>query len=97
MRSIGSWRRGRLGAPRGSYATATEAEYLPTSSPGAADAQGLAEVVDGATGRAMRGRELTYDLAGNRVSTESGPGGRTWITVTPDVKGPARVEPPSRN
>jgi hypothetical protein len=70
---------------------------LPTSSPGAADAQGLAEVVDGATGRAMRGRELTYDLAGNRVSTESGPGGRTWITVTPDVKGPARVEPPSRN
>jgi lipopolysaccharide transport protein LptA len=81
----------------GSYATATEAEYLAAQQLLVLrDAQGLAEVVDGATGRAMRGRELTYDLAGNRVSTESGPGGRTWITVTPDAKGPARVEPPSR-
>lgn len=83
----------------GSYATATEAEYLAEQQLLILrDAQGLAEVIDGATGRAMRGRELTYDLAGNRVSTESGPGGRTWITVTPDAtKGPARVEPPSRH
>ncbi|HKQ98718.1 MAG TPA: LPS export ABC transporter periplasmic protein LptC [Candidatus Polarisedimenticolia bacterium] len=84
----------------GSYATASEAEYLAEQQLLVLrDAQGLAEVVDGATGRAMRGRELTYDLAGNRVSTEAGPGGRTWITVTPDAttKGPARVEPPSRH
>lgn len=81
----------------GSYATAAEAEYLAAQQLLVLrDAQGLAEVVDG-TGRAMRGRELTYDLAGDRVSTESGPGGRTWITVTPDAKGPARVEPPSRH
>jgi len=83
---------------QGTYATATEAEYLAARQVLILrDAQGLAEVIDGATGRSMRGRELTYDLAGDRVLTEPGPGGRTWITVTPDTKETPRVEPPSRH
>ena len=79
----------------GSYATATEGEYLAAQQTLILrDAEGLAEVIDGATGRSMKGRELTYDLAGDRVLTETGPGGRTWITLTPDSKGTPRVEPP---
>jgi lipopolysaccharide export system protein LptA len=82
----------------GSYATATEGEYFAARQVLVLrDADGLAEVVDGPTGRSMRGRELTYDLAGDRVLTETGPGGRTWITLTPDSKGTPRVEPPSRH
>jgi len=83
---------------QGTYATATEGEYLAARQVLILrDAQGLAEVIDGATGRSMRGRELTYDMAGDRVLTEPGPGGRTWITVTPDSKETPRVEPPSRH
>jgi lipopolysaccharide export system protein LptA len=83
---------------QGTYATATEGEYLADRQLLVLrDLQGLAEVVDGATGRSMRGRELTYDLAGDRVLTETGPGGRTWITVTPDSKEAPRLDPPSRH
>jgi LPS export ABC transporter protein LptC/lipopolysaccharide transport protein LptA len=82
-----------------SYATATEGEYLAAKQILILrDAEGLAEVIDGPTGRSMKGRELTYDLAADRVLTETGPGGRTWITLTPDTsKGTPRVEPPSRH
>jgi LPS export ABC transporter protein LptC len=60
------------------------------------DEEGLAEVVDAATGRTMRGRTLTFDLAGDRILTESERGGRTWITLTPDSKDVPAVEPQTR-
>jgi LPS export ABC transporter protein LptC len=59
--------------------------------------QGLAEVVDGATRRTMRGRALTFDLAGDRILTESARGGRTWITLPPDAKDVQPVEPQTRH
>ncbi len=57
------------------------------------DPDGLAEVVDAATGRTLRGRTLTFDLAGDRILTESERGGRTWITVKPESKDVQPVEP----
>jgi LPS export ABC transporter protein LptC len=77
----------------GAFATATAAEYLPDRQTlELTDENGLAEVVDSATGRSMKGRSLTYDLAGDRVLTEAAAGARTWITLTPG--GPRGVEPP---
>jgi LPS export ABC transporter protein LptC len=57
------------------------------------DDEGLAEVVDAATGRTLRGRTLTFDLAGDRILTESAGGGRTWITLKPEGKDVQPVEP----
>ncbi len=57
------------------------------------DEAGLAEVVDTATGRSRRGRTLTYDLAGDRILTETERGGRTWITLDPESKDAPTVEP----
>jgi LPS export ABC transporter protein LptC len=57
------------------------------------DPDGLAEVVDAATGRTLRGRTLTFDLAGDRILTESERGGRTWITLKPESKDVQPVEP----
>ncbi|HEV8701980.1 MAG TPA: LptA/OstA family protein [Candidatus Polarisedimenticolia bacterium] len=57
------------------------------------DDGGLAEVVDAATGRTLRGRTLTFDLAGDRILTESARGGRTWITLKPEAKDVQPVEP----
>lgn len=80
----------------GAFATASAAEYLPDRQTlELKDENGLAEVVDSATGRSMKGRTLTYDLAGDRVLTEAAAGARTWITLTPG--GPRAVEPPSRH
>ena len=61
------------------------------------DDHGLAEVVDEATGRSMRGRELTYDLTADRILTESVEGARTWITLTPDTKDGLPLDPPTRH
>jgi len=61
------------------------------------DDQGLAEVVDAATGHAMRGRELTYDLNGERILTETSEGARTWITLTPEGKDGPSLEPQTRH
>ena len=47
---------------------------------------GLAEVVDRATARTLRGKTLQFDLKGNRVLTETSDGGRTWITLDPKKK-----------
>jgi LPS export ABC transporter protein LptC len=60
------------------------------------DEAGLAEVVDTATGRTMRGRTLTFDLAGDRILTETA-GGRTWITLTPESKDVPSVESQTRH
>jgi LPS export ABC transporter protein LptC/lipopolysaccharide transport protein LptA len=57
------------------------------------DEAGLAEVVDTASGRTMRGRTLTFDLAGDRILTEPASGGRTWITLKPESKDVSSVEP----
>jgi len=77
----------------GAFATASAAEYLPDRQTlELTDENGLAEVVDSATGRSMKGRSLTYDLAGDRVLTEAAAGARTWITLTPG--GTRAVEPP---
>jgi lipopolysaccharide export system protein LptA len=57
------------------------------------DEDGLAEVVDTASGRIMRGRTLTFDLAGDRILSEPASGGRTWITLTPESKDVSSVEP----
>jgi len=78
----------------GAFATASAAEYLPDRQTlELTDENGLAEVVDSATGRSMKGRSLTYDLAGDRVLTEAAAGARTWITMTPQG-GTKPVEPP---
>ena len=80
----------------GTFATASEAEYHSDQQIMILrDDQGLAEVIDGATKRSMRGRELTYDLNSDRVLTETGEGGRAWITLTPDGKEGPHVEPPT--
>lgn len=81
----------------GSYGTAHAAEYLAEQDILILkDEQGLAEVVDVPTGRTMRGRTLTFDLAGDRILTES-VGGRTWITLTPERKDAPSVEPKTRH
>jgi len=80
----------------GSYGTARSAEYLSDENLLILrDEAGLAEVVDIPTGRTMRGRTLTFDLAGDRILTESA-GGRTWITLTPEGKDVPSVEPKTR-
>ena len=82
----------------GSLATAGTAEFLNDRNLLILrDDQGLAEVVDAKTGRSMRGRQLTYDLLGDRILTETSAGGRTWITLTPDnPKDGPPLEPPTR-
>jgi len=78
----------------GSFGTAREAVFHDdTNFLILKDPEGLAEVVDAATGRSMRGRTLTYDLAGDRILTESEHGGRTWITLTPESKDAPSVDP----
>jgi LPS export ABC transporter protein LptC len=61
------------------------------------DEEGLAEVVDAATGRTLRGRTLTFDLAGDRILTESARGGRTWITLKPEAREVQPVEPKTKH
>ncbi|MBI1950806.1 MAG: LPS export ABC transporter periplasmic protein LptC [Acidobacteria bacterium] len=61
------------------------------------DEEGLAEVVDAASGRMLRGRTLTFDLAGDRILTESARGGRTWITLKPEAKEAQPVEPKTKH
>ena len=74
----------------GAFATSKEAEYNPDRHELILrDEEGLAEVVDTATGRSMRGRRLTYDLEADRVLTETSAGARTWIKMTPDGMKPA--------
>ncbi len=81
----------------GSYGTARSAEYLSDQDLLILrDEEGLAEVVDIPTGRTMKGRTLTFDLAGDRILTES-VGGRTWITLTPEGKDVPSVEPKTRH
>ncbi|MFQ5876100.1 MAG: LPS export ABC transporter periplasmic protein LptC [Acidobacteriota bacterium] len=76
-----------------SFGTARRAEYLSREEVLILqDEEGLAEVVDAATGRTMRGRTLTFDLAGDRILTESATG-RTRITLTPEGKDIPSVEP----
>ena len=57
------------------------------------DEAGLAEVVDAATGRTLRGQTLTFDLSEDRILTEPARGARTWITLKPEVKDVQSVEP----
>jgi LPS export ABC transporter protein LptC len=79
------------------FGTAQKAEYLSLEGLLVLqDDAGLAEVVDAATGRTMRGRTLTFDLAGDRILTESA-GGRTWISLTPESKDVPSVEPQTRH
>jgi len=54
---------------------------------------GLAEVVDQTNGRVLRGKTLTFDLAGNRVLTETTEGGRTWISLSQKDKDGRGLEP----
>jgi lipopolysaccharide transport protein LptA len=61
------------------------------------DQEGLAEVVDAATGRTLRGQTLTFDLAGDRILTESARGARTWITLKPEAKDAQSVEPKTKH
>jgi LPS export ABC transporter protein LptC len=78
----------------GSFGTARQAEYLGDEDLLILkDDEGLAEVVDAPTGRTMRGRTLTFDLAGDRILAESARGGRTWITLKPETKEVQSVEP----
>jgi LPS export ABC transporter protein LptC len=82
----------------GSFGTAREAEYRAAEDVLVMrDEEGLAQVVDAATGRTLRGRALTFDLAGDRILTESAQGGRTWITLTPDSKDVKAVDPKTRH
>jgi lipopolysaccharide export system protein LptA len=82
----------------GSFGTARTAELLNDRSILVLrDEEGLAEVVETATGRSMRGRTLTYDLASDRIFTESVSGGRTWITLAPDGKDAPAVDPKTRH
>jgi len=60
------------------------------------DEEKLAEVVDTATGRTLRGQTLTFDLARDRILTESAHGGRTWITLKPEPKDAQSVEPKTK-
>src|SRR6266571_70399 len=61
------------------------------------DEEKLAEVVDTATGRTLRGQTLTFDLARDRILTESARGGRTWITLKPESKDVQSVEPKTKH
>jgi LPS export ABC transporter protein LptC len=91
--------RGNVAVRQGaSYGTAQAADYVSGEEMLVLrDEHGLAEVVDAATRRTMRGRTLTFDLAGDRILTESARGGRTWITLTPDAKDVQPVEPKTRH
>jgi lipopolysaccharide export system protein LptA len=91
--------RGSVAVKRGgSYGTARSAEYLAAEDVLILrDEEGLAEVVDSASGRVMRGRTLTFDLAGDRILTETARGGRTWITLQPEPKDVQSVEPKTRH
>ena len=76
------------------FGTARSAEYLPDQDLLVLkDEEGLADLVDSATGRTLRGRTLTFDLAGDRILTESEHGGRTWITLKPESKDVQSLEP----
>jgi LPS export ABC transporter protein LptC/lipopolysaccharide transport protein LptA len=86
---------------QGAFATSKAAEYNPERHELILrDEEGLAEVVDTATGRSMKGRRLTYDLDSDRVLTETSAGARTWIKMTPDGTKPEGMkpgEPPARH
>lgn len=80
-----------------SFGTARRAELLAADETLILeDKEGLAEVIDTATGRIMRGRTLTFDLAGDRILTEPA-AGRTQITLTPEGKEVPSVEPKTRH
>lgn len=42
----------------------------------------------------VKGQSLTMDLAGGTIDLESGPGGRTWITLAPSTSTPGSHEAP---
>jgi LPS export ABC transporter protein LptC len=80
-----------------SYGSARAAEYLADEDLLILkDEEALAEVVDASSGRTMRGRTLTFDLAGDRILTESD-GGRTWITLKPQSKDAPSLDPKTRH
>jgi len=87
--------RGSVAARQGgSYGTARLAEYRRREDVLILrDDEGLAEVVDSATGRSMRGRALTFNLAEETILGETAGGGRTWITLPPDDRKPRAGEP----
>jgi len=87
--------RGSVAARQGgSYGTARLAEYRRREDVLVLkDDEGLAEVVDSATGRSMRGRALTFNLAEETILGETAGGGRTWITLPPDDRKPRAGEP----
>ncbi len=78
--------RGSVAARQGSsYGTARLAEYRRHEDVLVLkDDEGLAEVIDAATGRSMRGRALTFNLTEETILGETAGGGRTWITLRPD-------------
>ncbi len=81
-----------------SFGTAKTAVYRPAEDLLVLkDEEKLAEVVDTATGRTLRGQTLTFDLAGDRILTESARGGRTWITLKPESKDVQSVEPKTKH
>ncbi len=80
------------------FGTARKAEYRAAEDTLVLkDEAGLAEVVDSATGRTLRGQTLTFDLAGDRILTESARGTRTWITLKPEAKDVQSVEPKTQH
>jgi lipopolysaccharide transport protein LptA/LPS export ABC transporter protein LptC len=80
------------------FGTARSAEYRAADDTLVlVDEAGLAEVVDSATGRTLRGQTLTFDLAGDRILTESARGARTWITLKPEGKDVQSVEPKTKH
>ena len=40
----------------------------------------------------VKGHSLTMDLSGGTISMQSGPGGRTWITLSPSASAPDSAE-----
>ena len=80
------------------FGTARKAEYRASDDTLVLmDEAGLAEVVDSATGRTLRGQTLTFDLARDRILTESARGARTWITLKPEAKDVQSVEPKTQH
>jgi lipopolysaccharide transport protein LptA len=80
------------------FGTARKAEYRAADDTLVLqDEAGLAEVVDAATGRTLRGQTLTFDLARDRILTESARGARTWITLKPEAKDVQSVEPKTQH
>jgi lipopolysaccharide export system protein LptA len=87
--------RGSVAARQGgSYGTARLGEYRRREDLLILrDDEGLAEVVDSTTGRSMRGRVLTFNLAEETILGEGAGGGRTWITLRPEDRNTRPGEP----